>query len=116
MSQRRIGFTGVIMFVVRLTRPDEEFDLKAFGSKRAALARFRTAQSELINGEIEDCALFETPTGDVERAVEIVNQGHATLIEANLEDPRPRPPVKKSRTAKAVRRKARKKARKRATR
>ncbi len=90
------------MFVVRIKRPDEDFDLKAFATKRAALARFRTAQAELIDGAIEECALFETPAVDPARAVERVNQGHAVLIESNLEDARPRPPVRKSRTAKKV--------------
>ncbi len=96
------------MYVVRLKRPDEDFDLKAFGTKKAALARFRTAQAELIDGAIEECALFQAEATDAGRAVEMVNQGHATLIESNLEDPRPRPPVRKSRTAKTARGKAKK--------
>ncbi len=96
------------MYVVRLKRPDEDFDLKAFGKKKEALARFRTAQAELIDGAIEECALFEAEATDAGRAVEMVNQGHATLIESNLEDPRPRPPVRKSRTAKSARGKPKK--------
>jgi hypothetical protein len=77
------------MFVVRLKRPEEDFDFRAFGSRRAAVERFRTAQSLLIDGEIEDCALFEVRVSDPERAVELASQGDATLIEANLEDPLP---------------------------
>ncbi len=96
------------MFVVRLKRRNEDFDLKAFGSKRAALARFRTAQRELIDGEIEECALFEARADEAGRAMEIVNEGHATLIESNLEDPRPRPPLRKTPTAKTARGKAKK--------
>jgi hypothetical protein len=87
------------MFVVRLKRPNEDFDLRAFATKRAALARFRAAQGMMIDGELEDCALFEAHADDAERAVEMVDQGHATLIECNLEDPRPRPPVRKLHTA-----------------
>lgn len=87
------------MFVVRLKRPNEDFDVKTFATKRAALARFRTAQSLMLAGELEDCALFEAEARDAERAIELVNQGHAKLIESNLEDPRPRPPVRKTRAA-----------------
>jgi hypothetical protein len=74
------------MFVVRLKRPEEDFDFKAFGSRKAAVERFRTAQSLLIDGEIEDCALFEVRVPDPARAVELASQGQATLLEANLED------------------------------
>jgi hypothetical protein len=38
------------MFVVQLKRPGEDPDLRAFGSRRAAVARFRTAQTEMIEG------------------------------------------------------------------
>ncbi len=85
------------MFVVRLKRPNEDFDLKAFASKRAALARFRTAQSMMIDGDLEDCALFEANASAPERAMEMVDEGHATLIESNLEDPRPKLPVRNAR-------------------
>lgn len=85
------------MFVVRLKRPREDFDLKAFASKRAALTRFRTAQRELIDGSVEECALFEVRLGDAGRAVELVGEGHGTLIENNLEEPRPRGPVRRRR-------------------
>lgn len=87
------------MFVVRLKRPNEDFDVRAFATKRAALARLRTAQSLMLNGELEDCALFEANARDADRAMELVNLGHATLIESNLEDPRPRLPVRKIRSA-----------------
>lgn len=85
------------MFVVRLKRPNEDFDVRAFATRRAALARFRSAQSLMLDGGLEDCALFEADARDAARAIELVDQGHATLIESNLEDPRPRPPVRKSR-------------------
>jgi hypothetical protein len=94
------------MFVVRLKRPSEDFDLRAFATKRAALARFRTAQALMLDGKMEHCALFEADARDAARAVELVNQGHATLIESNLEDPRPRPPVRKARAPKSAKRKA----------
>jgi hypothetical protein len=73
------------MFVVRIKRPNEDFDFKAFKSKKAATARFRIAQTEMIDGEVEDCALFDAPTPDVEHAVAMVNQGKARLVESNLE-------------------------------
>jgi hypothetical protein len=72
------------MFVVRLKRPNEDFDFKTFKSKKAALARFRTAQKEMIDGDVEACALFDAGAADAERAVQMVNQGEATLIESNL--------------------------------
>ena len=78
------------MFVVRLKRPNEDFDFKAFGSKKRAVARLRAAQSEMIDGDVEQCALFDAGPADAERAVEMVSQGKATLIESNLQsDGRP---------------------------
>lgn len=74
----------VIMFVVRLKRPDEDFDFKTFDSAKAALSRFRTAQKLLIDGGLEGCALFEARAGDAESAVAMVNQGTATLIDSDL--------------------------------
>lgn len=73
------------MFVVRLKRPNEDFDFKTFASGKAALARFRTAQKMVIDGALDGCALFEAKAGDAQRAVEMVNQGTATLIESNLD-------------------------------
>ena len=73
------------MFVVRIKRPNEDFDFKALKSKKAATARFRAAQAEMIDGEVEDCALFDAPTPDAEHAVDMVNQGRARLIESNLD-------------------------------
>jgi hypothetical protein len=73
------------MFVVRLKRSNEDFDLKTFDSAKAALARFRTAQQLMIDGELEQCALFDAVGADAERAVELVNQGKALLIEYNLD-------------------------------
>ena len=55
------------MFVVRIKRPNEDFDFKALKSKKAATARFRTAQTEMIDGVVEDCALFDAPTPDAGR-------------------------------------------------
>jgi hypothetical protein len=78
------------MFVVRLKRPNEDFDFKTFKSKKGALARLRTAQKLLIDGDLEQCALFDAGAADAEHAVEMVSQGKATLIEFNLEsDGRP---------------------------
>ena len=79
------------MFVVRLKRPNEDFDFKTFGSAKAALARFRTAQRMMIDGVLEQCALFDAAGADSERAVEMVNQGKATLIESNLDSDTPQP-------------------------
>jgi hypothetical protein len=84
------------MFVVRLKRPNEDFDFKTFKSKKAALARFRTAQKEMIDGDVEECALFDAGAADAESAVEMVNQGGATLIESNLSGS---PPQASARTA-----------------
>ena len=67
------------MFVVRLKRPNEDFDFKTFKSKKGALARFRTAQREMIDGDVEQCALFEAEASDAESAVATVNQGKARL-------------------------------------
>jgi len=89
------------MFVVRLKRPNEGFDFKAFASKKLAVVRLRAAQREMIDGDIEECALFDARASNAEQAVEMVNQGNATLIESNLEDPRPRGPVRKYRRANA---------------
>jgi hypothetical protein len=75
----------VIMFVVRLKRPDEDFDFKTFASGKAALARFRAAQAMMIDGGLEGCALFEARADDAEGAVEMVNNGKAKLIESNLD-------------------------------
>ncbi len=85
------------MFVVRLKRPNEDFDFKMFGSGKAALSRFRTAQAMMIDGELEGCALFEARATDAETAVEMVNQGTATLIESNLDSDAP--PQASTRTA-----------------
>jgi hypothetical protein len=72
------------MFVVRLKRPNEDFDFRTFKSKKAAVTRLRTAQKLLIDGDLEQCALFDAGATDAARAVEMVNQGNATLIESNL--------------------------------
>jgi len=78
------------MFVVRLKRPGEDSDLKAFGSRRAAVTRFRTAQREMIDGEVEACALLEIDAPDAASALERAAQGQGRVIEANLQDPPPR--------------------------
>ena len=80
------------MFVVRLKRPNEDFDFKALKSKKGALARFRTAQREMIDGDVEECALFEAEASDAESAVAVVNQGKARLLASNLSDGPPTPP------------------------
>lgn len=80
------------MFVVRLKRPGEDPDLRAFGSRRAALARFRTAQREMIDGAVEDCALVEADAPDAISAVALAAQGQARVLEANLQDPIPQAP------------------------
>lgn len=77
------------MFVVRLKRPDEDFDFKTFASGKAALARFRTAQKMMIDGELEGCGLFDARAADAQTAVEMVNQGRAKLIESNLDSDGP---------------------------
>lgn len=74
------------MLVVRLKRPSEDFDFRAFKSKKGAVARFRTAQRELIDGDIEQCALFDAGATDAESAVEMVNKGKARLVASNLSD------------------------------
>jgi len=74
------------MFVVRLKRPGEAVDLRAFGSRRAAVARLRTAQRELIDGEVEDCALIEIDAPDAASALELTALGQGRVIEANLQD------------------------------
>ena len=73
------------MFVVRLRRPIEDFDFKAFSSREGAIARFRTAQREMIDGDVEECVLFEAAATDAESAVAMVNQGKAALIESDLD-------------------------------
>lgn len=74
------------MFVVRLKRPGEDVDLRAFGSRRAAVARLRAAQRELIDGEVEDCALVEVDTLDAALALELAARGKGRVIEVNLQD------------------------------
>ena len=73
------------MFVVRLKRPNEDFDFKTFASGDAALARFRTAQQMMIDGEVEECALFEARAADAAGAIAMINEGNAALIESNLD-------------------------------
>jgi hypothetical protein len=86
------------MFVVRLKRPNEDFDFKAFKSKKRALARFTTAQQEIIDGDVEQCALFEVDAPDSERAVALASEGKGRLIESNLEDPPPKSPARSARS------------------
>ena len=73
------------MFVVRLKRPNEDFNFKTFASGDAALARFRTAQQMMIDGEVEECALFEARAADTAGAIAMINEGNAALIESNLD-------------------------------
>jgi len=74
------------MFVVRLKRPDEDFDFKAFKSKKSALARFRTAQQEIIDGDVQECALFEADPPEADAAISLVSRGKAQLLASNLSD------------------------------
>ena len=74
------------MFVVRLKRPSEDFDFKAFKSKKSALARFRTAQQEIIDGDVQECALFEAGVTDDDGAIALVSRGKARLLASNLSD------------------------------
>ena len=74
------------MFVVRLKRPNEDFDFKAFKSKKGALARFRTAQQEIIDSDVEECALFEADATDADNAMALVSRGKARLLASNLSD------------------------------
>ena len=74
------------MFVVRLKRPSEDFDFKAFKSKKSALARFRTAQQEIIDGDVQECALFEAGVTDADGAIALVSRGKARLLASNLSD------------------------------
>jgi hypothetical protein len=85
VTPRRIK-VGVIMFVVRLKRPNEDFDFRTFGSINAAVTRFRTAQSLLIAGDLEQCALFDAEASDAGSAIAMVNEGKAILLESNLSD------------------------------
>ncbi len=74
------------MFVVRIKRPNEDFDFKAFRSRRSAMARFGTAQREMIDGDVEECALFRVEADNVAIAVERTREGLGLLMQANLED------------------------------
>jgi hypothetical protein len=74
------------MFVVRLKRPNEDFDFKTFNSKKSALARFRAAQQEIIDGDVEACALFEADAPDADGAMAVVSRGKARLLASNLSD------------------------------
>lgn len=87
------------MFVVRLKRPNEDFDFKAFKSKKGALARFRTAQEEMIDGDVEHCALFDAAASDAASAVAIVSRGKARLVASDLSDDPPPAPARKARPA-----------------
>jgi len=59
------------MFVVRLKRPNEDFDVKTFKSKKGTLARFRAAQKEMIDGQVEQCALFDAGATDAAGATRV---------------------------------------------
>jgi hypothetical protein len=83
------------MFVVRLKRPNEDFDFKTFGAKRAAVARLRAAQREMIEGDVEQCALFEAQASDAETAIAMVDRGKARLLASDLSDAPLRTPARK---------------------
>ena len=85
------------MFVVRLKRPNEDFDFKTFASSDAALARFRTAQQMMVDGEVEECSLFEARAADAASAIAMIKEGNAALIEANLgSDAEPKASIRKA--------------------
>ena len=91
------------MFVVRLKRPNEDFDFKTFKSNKGALTRFRAAQKEMIDGDVEECALFDAGATEADGAMAMVSQGRARLLASNLSDGppqvaarRPSPPKKRS--------------------
>jgi hypothetical protein len=88
------------MFVVRLKRPNEDFDVKAFKSKKAALARFRTAQKEMIDGDVEECALFDAGATDADGAMALVNRGKARLLASDLSDGPPQVSARRTGPAK----------------
>jgi hypothetical protein len=88
------------MFVVRLKRPSEDFDFKTFKSKKSALARFRTAQKEIIDGDVEACALFDAGATEADGAMALVNQGKARLLASNLSDGPPQVSARRVRPAK----------------
>ena len=92
------------MFVVRLKRPNEDSDFKTFKSEKAALARFRAAQKEMIDGDVEQCALFDAGATDADGAMAAVNRGKARLLASDLSDgppqlPAPKPSPAKKRSA-----------------
>lgn len=92
------------MFVVRLKRPNEDFDFKTVKSKKSALARFRAAQKEIIDGEVEACALFDAGATDADGAMALVSRGKARLLASNLSDGPPQ--VSATRTGPAKKRSA----------
>jgi hypothetical protein len=82
----QVNRRGPIMFVVRIKRPKEDFDYKTFRSEKDAVARFRTAQREMIDGGIEQCALFDAEAPGAESAVAMVCRGKADLVASDLSD------------------------------
>ena len=53
-------------------------------------------RKKLIDGELEQCALFDAGATDAGGAVEMVNQGEAVLIESNLYDGPPQAAMRKA--------------------
>jgi len=74
------------MSVVRIKRPKEDFDYEMFSSKKGAVVRFQTARHEMIDGEIEQCTLFDAEASDAESAMAMVCRGKAHLVASDLSD------------------------------
>lgn len=69
------------MFVVRLKFTDREQDLKAFTERAGALTRFRAARLRIIEGDIEEAAVFEVVAEQPKAAIELLALGKASLLE-----------------------------------
>lgn len=72
------------MYVVRIARPHQEPDFRAFSSLHDAKRRFH-AVDEHIPDDFDGVALFEAPdANDVRQAVEAVKAGHAQILDRDL--------------------------------
>jgi len=72
------------MYVVRIARPDQDPDYKAFLSLHDAKHRFY-AVDDRIPDDFDGVALFEAPNADdARKAVEAVKAGHAQLLDRDL--------------------------------
>jgi hypothetical protein len=72
------------MYVVRIARPDQEPDFKAFSSLHDAKHRFYEVDDR-IPDDFQGVALFEAPHADnAGKAVQAVKAGHAELLDLDL--------------------------------